>query len=205
MRRRPVMLANIAGTALGFGMFANFFVTISILQLSDVVSHGFGTSILVAGVVLLPGAIATVAMSPLSARITDLRGGRTTLFLGSLIVGAGFVTRPFLLGSLLAVAIGVTLVNCGVGIAYGAIPTVVMANVPLSETASANAVNALGRAGGAAIGSSVVAGVLGSLTVVVGGTAYPSLFAFQLLFVLCGMCAFGAAFLAYLLPRQRPG
>src|SRR5207253_8849622 len=40
MRRRPVMLANIAGTALGFGMFANFFVTISILQLSDVVSHG---------------------------------------------------------------------------------------------------------------------------------------------------------------------
>jgi MFS family permease len=189
---------------LGFGMLANFFVSISILQLSDAVPHGGGASIVVAGLALLPGALAMVAMSPVSARITDARGGRTSLLVGSLIVGLAFVARPFLLGSVLEIAVGVTLVNCGVGIAYGALPAVVMQNVPVSETASANAVNALARAGGASIGSAAVAAALGSLTVTVGGQVYPSLAAFQ---VVCAMAAIGGlvgAGLAYMLPRAAP-
>jgi MFS family permease len=204
MRQRSVMLANIAGLMLGFGMFANFFVSISILQLSDAVPHGGGASIVVAGLALLPGALAMVAMSPLSARITDARGARTSLLIGSVIVSAAYLARPFLLGSIFEVALGVALVNCGVGIAYGALPAVVMENVPVSETGSANAVNALARAGGASIGSAAVAAALGSLTVTVGGQVYPSLAAFQLV---CAMAAVGAlvgAVLAYLLPRDAP-
>jgi MFS family permease len=205
MRRRPVMLANIAGAMLGFAMFVNFFATITILQLPDTVPHGFGTKIVVAGLVLLPGALAMVAMSPVSARITNARGARTSLLIGCLVVGAAYLCRPMLLGSLVAVGLGVALVNCGVGIAYGALPAVVMANVPISETGSANAVNALARAGGASIGSAAVAAAIGSLTVTIGGQVFPSLAAFQLLFFLSAAGALAAAGLAYLLPRSTSG
>jgi MFS family permease len=205
MRRRPVMLANVAGLTVGFAMFANFFISISILQLPAFVPHGFGASIMVAGLVLLPGALAMVAMSPVSARITNAHGGRVSLVIGSAIVGASFLLRPLLLGSLGAVALGVALANCGVGIAYGALPVVVMANVPVSETASANAVNALARAGGASIGSAAVAAALGSLTVTVGGEVYPALGAFVVLCILSAACAFVAAAVAWSLPRQSVG
>lgn len=205
MRRRPVMLVNLAGLALGFAMFANFYLSISILQLPDAVDHGFGESILVAGLVLLPGALVMVATSPLSARVTDARGGRSSLLLGATVVGFAYLVRPFLLGSPVAIAVGVALVNAGVGIAYGALPAVVMANVPVSETGSANAVNALARAGGASIGSAAVAAALGSLTVVVGGDEFPSLGAYRLLLLLAAVASFAAAGLAYLLPRDRGG
>lgn len=205
MRRRPVMLANLAGLTLGFGMFANFFLSISILQLSDTADHGFGASILVAGLVLLPGALVMVATSPLSARITDAHGGRSALLIGALAVGVAYLVRPFLLGSLPAVAFGVALVNAGVGIAYGALASVVIANVPVSETASANAMNALARAGGASIASAVVAAGLASITVTVGDEAVPSRDAYQVLFVASAAASFAAAGMAYLLPRERAG
>jgi MFS family permease len=159
----------------------------------------------VAGLVLLPGALAMVAMSPVSARITNARGARTSLLIGCLVVGVAYLCRPMLLGSLVAVGLGVALVNCGVGIAYGALPAVVMANVPISETGSANAVNALARAGGASIGSAAVAAAIGSLTVTIGGQVFPSLAAFQLLFFLSAAGALAAAGLAYLLPRSTSG
>ena len=67
MRRRPVMLANLAGLFLGFAMFNNFFGSITLLQLPDTVEHGFGIDLVVAGLVMVPGALAMVAMSPVSS------------------------------------------------------------------------------------------------------------------------------------------
>lgn len=202
MRRRPVLLANAAGLLLGFSMFTNFFGAVSLLQLPDTVDHGFGVAIAVAGWVMLPGALAMGVMSPVSARLTDAYGGRTSLLVGSIVVGAGFAVFTFLLGSLAAIGVGVALVNCGVGIAYGALPAVVMANVPVSETASANAVNALTRSGGASVGSAAVAAILASVTVTLDGEVFPALGAFRLMFLMAAAGAFAAAALAWFLPRH---
>lgn len=202
MRRRPVLMANLAGLALGFAMFSNFFGSIVQLQLPDTVDHGFGLSIVAAGLVMTPGALAMVFMSPVSARLSAGHGPRLSLLIGSLIVGVGYVLRPLLLSNAVSIGFGVVIVNCGVGIAYGALPAVVMNNVPDETTGSANAVNALCRAGGASISSATVGGILSLLTMEVAGDVHPTLGAFKLMFLLSGVASFAAAALAYRIPRH---
>jgi hypothetical protein len=92
-------------------------------------------------------------------------------------------------------------VNCGVGIAYGAMPAIVMDNVPQEQTATSNAVNSLMRSGGASISSAATAGIMSSLTVTVAGDEVPSLAAFNLSYLLAALAALTAAALTYQLPR----
>ncbi len=202
MRRRPVMLVNLAALLMGFAMFGNFYATLSQLQLTDAVPHGFGASVVEAGLVLLPGAVVMMAMSPISARISDSRGPWLSLLIGALVVGGGFVVRTALIDSLVSIAVGVAIVNCGIGIAYGAMPAVVMANVPESDTASANAANSLMRSVGASICTATTAAILGSMTLLIEGGDVASVGAFRLAYVLPGLAAFGAAALAWHLPHR---
>lgn len=202
MRSRPLVLANCAGVLLGFAMFNNLYTSIVLLQTPRTVAHGFGASVVLAGMVVLPGALAMMLMSPVSARITDSHGGRTSLWIGALVIAVGFATRPLMVGSLAAIALGVAFVNCGVAIAYGALPSVIMANVPDSEVASANAIGTLTRASGASLSSATVAALLSSMTVTSHGQTLPSLGAFQLSFLLSAAAAFAATLVAFGLPRM---
>lgn len=204
MRQRPLVLVNTAGLLLGFAMFTNMYGSIALLQAPETVAHGFGASVVLAGMIMLPGALAMMATSPISAWITDHHGARVSLLAGSAIMALGYLTRLGMLGSLWAIGLSVAVVNAGVGIAYGAMPSAIMAHVPDSETASANAVGTLARATGASLSSAAVAAILTSITIDVGGDALPGLGAFQLTFLLSAGAAIAAAVLAYRLPRTPP-
>src|SRR5690606_4965682 len=77
-----------------------------------------------------------------------------------------------------------------------------MAHVPLTETASANAIGTLTRSAGASVSSAAVASIFSSMTVTVGGTAIASLGGFQIAFGLSAAAAVVAAIVAYRLPRS---
>src|SRR5690606_33880406 len=91
-------------------------------------------------------------------------------------------------------------VNVGVGLAYGAMPALAMAYVPVWQTGSANAVNALARAGGSALASAVGGGVLASMVVDLNGMTYPSATGLRVLFAMGATAAMGASLLAFRLP-----
>lgn len=201
MSERPLLLVNGAGLLLGFAMFSNMYASLALLQTPDSVPHGFGTSVVTAGLVMFPGALVMMLTSPLSAWITDRFGARTSLWVGALVIGIGYATRPWMLGSLLVIGISVAFVNAGVGIGYGAMPSATMAHVPDHETGSANAIGTLARAGGASISSAAVAAILTSKTTIVNDAAVATLGAFQLIFILSAVAAFGAAIVASRLPR----
>jgi MFS family permease len=205
MRTRPLLLANSAGLLLGFGMFSNLYTSIVLMQTSTVTPYGFGLSVVRAGLVVLPGALAMMLTSPLSALLTERYGARTSLWVGSAVIAIGFAVRPVLVGSLWAIAAGVVVINCGVGVAYGALPLTIMANVPDSELGSANAAGTLMRAGGASLSSAAFAALLSSLTIRAGGRTFPALAAFQWTFLLSAVAAIGAALVASRLPRSSPG
>src|SRR5690606_31955328 len=128
--------------------------------------------------------LAMVAMSPVSARISAAVGARVTLALGSVIVAIGYLVLLSRLDSIAIVVIGVVVVNVGVGLAYGAMPALVMAYVPVWQTGSANAVNALARAGGSALASAVGGVVLASMVVDLNGMTYPSATGLRVLFAM---------------------
>jgi MFS family permease len=98
----------------------------------------------------------------------------------------------------------VVVVSAGVGLAYGAMPALVMRSVPLSETAGANGFNALMRSLGTTIGAAVVGVVLAQMTTTVGGVTLASENGFRVALVIGGGVSLLAAAIAALIPAGAP-
>lgn len=202
--RRPVLLTNVAGLLAGFAMFSQFLCNLTLITMPTSTGIGFGRSILVAGVTQMPGAVTMVLLSPVSARLSAAKGPRLTLTLGALLLAAGYGVRLVLHTELWHLTAGAVVVYAGIGLAYGAFPALIMANVPVSETAAANAASALARVVGSTIGSAVTSAVLAASTIVVAGETYPSSGAFMTVNAIAGLAAAVAALIAHRIPDRAP-
>ena len=201
--RRPVLLTNIASVLVGFAMFGNLLATTQQLQLPVSTGFGFGLTVVVAGLYMLPSSLAMVVFAPVSAGITRRSGAKTTLVIGCVLLAAGYVTRVFLTGAVWQVVLGATIVSIGTAIGYAAMPTLIMRAVPITETASANGLNTLLRAIGTSTASAAVAAVLSSVTIEVDGVALPSLEAFKDIFWIAAAASIAAAAVALALPSSQ--
>jgi MFS family permease len=94
--------------------------------------------------------------------------------------------------------------GAGVGLAFAALPALIMGVVPLHETGVANGLNALMRSVGTSLSSAAIALVLTNLTVMVGTVAVPTAAAFRLSFVIGAGAAVAALVLAAFIPARRP-
>ncbi|MFP5021597.1 MFS transporter [Pseudonocardia phyllosphaerae] len=200
--RRGLLLTNAASVVFAFSMFAMSLVYPQLLQLPEATGYGLGQSILVAGLVLAPGGLCMMAMSPVSARISAASGPRTTLLAGAVVVAAGYGLGAVFHGAVWQLLVSAVVISSGIGLAYGAMPSLIMAAAPLSQTAAANSLNNLMRAMGTSIASAVVGVLLAQLTVTSGGTALPSEAAFVITLVLGAAAALAAAAITVFLPRR---
>lgn len=201
--RKPVLLTNIATVLMGFSMFGQLLGVTQILTLPAETGVGFGFSPMSAGLFLLPGGVIMVALAPVTAGISNRYGAKTSLVCGGLAIVAGYAVLASGVHSLTMLMIGSCIANAGVALAYAAMPTLIMRAVPITETASANGLNALLRSIGTSTSSAVVAMVLVSDVVDYGGQAVASQHAFMMIFVLSGAGALVGTAVAMLLPRHR--
>ena len=202
--RRPVLLTNIASLLLGLAMFGNMLATTQQLQMPTITGYGFGLSVIAAGMAMLPGGLVMIALAPVSAVITRRYGAKTTLIVGGLVIAAGYVGRVFLVDSLWQVIVGSTIVSAGTAIGYAAMPTLIMRHVPITETASANGLNSLLRAIGTSTSSALVAVILTSTTMTLGGVDVPTLDAFKHIFWIAAFAAMASAVVAVAIPDRLP-
>jgi len=163
--RRQVLLTNVASAVFAFAMFAQSLVLPQILQLPKATGHGLGQSLLVTGLVLVPSGLVMMVMAPVSARVTTARGPRATLMLGALVVAFGYGAGVFLMSAVWQLVVVSATIGAGIGLAYGAMPALIMGAVPTSETAAANSLNTLMRAIGTSISSAVAGVVLTQVTI----------------------------------------
>jgi MFS family permease len=196
--RPAVLLTNLASLCVGFALFATLIGTASYVQAPAATGYGFGKSILVGGLCMLPGGIAMLLLSPVSARLRP----RTALIVGSLIIGAGFGTRIVFTDHLWQVILGATIAGAGTGIAYAAMPGLIMHATPRSELAAANGLNTLFRSVGSSLASAIGGAILAAQTILLAGHALPSLTAYRTLFAICATSAVLAAVLAAVIPRS---
>ena len=97
--------------------------------------------------------------------------------------------------------IGSTVVSIGSAIAYAAMPSLIMANVPITETASANGLNALLRALGTSTASAVIAALLTGLTITVNGETVTSPAAFAVTYGLAAIVCLVACGVIWFIPH----
>ncbi|MEV6246522.1 MFS transporter [Streptomyces sp. NPDC051742] len=163
---RPVLMANLAGVLVGFGMFANFLGVSYLVQMPEALTgYGFDASILRASVqFLLPGAIVSLLASPIGGMLVRHRGPRTALALAAGLGALGFAWLGLDHGHTVSVIGAGIVVGAAVSFGYAAMPAVIMASVPHHQSGIANGINSISRSTGSAIGSAVVTTILASRT-----------------------------------------
>src|SRR6202042_18725 len=80
--RRPIILTNLASLLFGFALFASLIGTASFVQAPAISGYGFGSSIVVAGLTLLPSGLLMLLFAPVAARLIGSIGAHRTLSLG---------------------------------------------------------------------------------------------------------------------------
>lgn len=190
---RPVLMTHITAVLIGASIYINTLATLQLLQLPTSTGYAFGLTATDAGLLMVPAALMSLIVAPQSARITRKFGARITLCCGALVMATGYFLRIPLGGSLTVIIMAAIVVSVGMAIAFGSLPTLLMASVPITQTAAANGINTLARASGAALSSAAVAALLAGSTIAVGDHIYPSDSAFIDAFLMGGVIALMAA------------
>ncbi|XVV15068.1 MFS transporter [Actinoplanes sp. CA-131856] len=196
--RPALLLTNIASLCVGFALFATLIGTASYVQAPEATGYGFGASVLVGGLCMLPGGIGMLVFSPVSARLQP----RTALIVGALIIAAGFLSRIWLTGAIWQIVVGASIAGIGTGIAYAAMPGLIIHATPRSELAAANGLNTLFRSVGSSLASAIGGAILAGITINLGGHELASLTAYRVLFAVCAGAAVLGALLALLIPKH---
>ncbi|TDW15175.1 MFS transporter [Kribbella kalugense] len=201
--RPQVLLTNLASMVFGFAMFAMSLVLPQLLQMPKATGFGLGQSMLASGLVMGPSGLVMLITAPFSAKISKSRGPKVTLMLGAVVVAAGYAVGSVLMGSVWELVLVSLLIGAGIGLAYGAMPALIMAAVPVSETAAANSFNTLMRSIGTSVSSAVAGVILANLTVTLGTFTLPSQTGFRTVLLIGAGAALTALAIASFIPTRR--
>jgi MFS family permease len=201
--RRQVLLTDLAGVVFGFATLAISLLLPQLLQLPEATGYGMGRSMVAVGLVVAPSGIAMMLFAPVSARITKAKGPKTTLMTGAVVVAAAYALGTVFMAEIWQLVVVSALIGVGIGLAYGAMPALIMDATPPSETASANSLNTLMRSIGTSFASAVSGVILANMTTDFHGTAVPSEGGFRLIMAISAGAAIAAMVIAAFLPRRR--
>ncbi|WP_062464219.1 MFS transporter [Demequina soli] len=197
--RRGPALAHLASLLVGASMYAQSLVIPQVLQLPVETGFGLGQSMLRAGLLLLPGGMVMMLAAPFAARLGRAIGYRVTLMCGAVVIACGYALAALEMDSTAGLMAAVMVCNVGIGLAYAAIPMIIIGFTPPEHTAGANSLNTLVRS----IGSSLAAAGIGTLLAELATSAgNPSAHAFTVALVAGGLAALAGSAVAALLPRD---
>ncbi|RNL60449.1 MFS transporter [Nocardioides marmoriginsengisoli] len=202
--RPQVLFTNVASIGAGFAMYGMSLVPIQLLLAPEATGYGSGLTLIQAGLVLMPGGLMMYLFSGIGARITAARGPRAALMTGVAIIAVGYVVLLFLRAEWWQISIAGAITSAGVGVAYAAMPALIMGAVPVHETAAANGLNALMRSVGTSLSAAVVGTVLAHQTVRLGAIELPSERGFTIVVLISLAASAVALALTLAIPRRTP-
>src|SRR4051795_8200541 len=190
-------MTNIATLLVGFGMFGSFILIPMLAQAPVSTGYGFGVDATRAGLLLLPGSLGMLAFGPLSGVIGSRFGNKVPLTIGSAVTALGLALLAASHDSQLAV-LGFTFVmSSGIGLAFAAMPNLILEAVPARQTGEATGFNALVRSVGSSLGAQVCATIRAAAAV--AGVASDS--GFTDAFAVSAVVAACSAAVAVFIPR----
>ena len=161
MARRPVWTANLATLAVGLSMFASFILIPQLVQADPAkVGYGFGASITLSGIYLMPSALIMLVAGPLSGRLSTRRGSRLPLALGTICSSLAYFSLAALHDQAWEILAASALLGLGIGLAFAAMANLVVEAVPQESTGVASGINTIVRSVGAAVGAQAAAAIL---------------------------------------------
>ena len=200
LRRPPVLMTNVATVLVGFGMFGSYILIPQLAEAPESTGYGFGLSATAAGVLMLPSALAMLVVGPVSGILGARMGNKVPLALGGLVTAIGLLLMGAAHGSEWEILAFNTIASVGIGLAYAAMPNLIVDAVTPEQTGQATGFNAVVRSVGSSLGSQVTAAVLAGS--VLASTGLPSDSGYAVAFYISGAVALVAAVAAALIPTS---
>ncbi|HKC30004.1 MAG TPA: MFS transporter, partial [Jatrophihabitans sp.] len=161
---RGVLAAHATSMFAGCGMYLLLSLITRFVQTPTAEGYGFGASVVMSGLILVPFSITSVLSNRLLNVISRRIGSAyvmplgAVIYVGSLILFASARTHLWEMFAVMAIA------GLGAGCTFAAIPSLIVRAVPADETASSMALNQVLRIIGFAVGSALSATVLDAYT-----------------------------------------
>jgi EmrB/QacA subfamily drug resistance transporter len=162
MRIPTVWTTNLVALLLGVGMYAAFAFLPQYLETPPSVGYGFGASITVSGLILLPMSVGMFIFGSLSGRFSARYGTRAVLIAGTAIGAVPFVLLTIARAHQWEILIAMVLLGIGFGLAYSAMSNLVVQGVPPEQTGVASGMNANIRTIGGSLGSAIMSSIVTS-------------------------------------------
>lgn len=206
---RPMLAIHVAALLFGAGSYFFYLAMPLFAQQHPVPGNGqggpgaavgFGASVTVAGLLMLPGMLAIIPAGMAVGRITAAFGPRWPAAGGFLLFALGAVLLVFGHTARWEHLVFYAVVGAGSGLVMGALPTLIAGVVPLARTGTANGINNIARTVGSVVGSQLAAAVIAS-SVTARGAAVPDS-TFTVLFALGAAAALAGAVVAPLAVRR---
>jgi MFS family permease len=202
VRHPAVAGANIAMFVGGSGMYLLLTLITRYAQTPHSAGYGFGLTTFVAGLVLIPFSVLGFVAGKLTPRVRTRIDGPLLLAGSAAIVGGGFVLFATARSNLAELLAAMGVLGFGVGSFSAAMPGVILAVTPKSETSSAMSFNYVVRSVGYSLGSAIGGLVLAAGTAT--GRLFPNDDAYTTA-ALVGVAAMAITTMASLaLARRRP-
>jgi MFS family permease len=196
--------ATAHGAALLVGL-ANYLLLASVPRLAQTpesTGYGFGTSIVVAGLVLLPFSAASFVAGRSARALERVVGKRLVLPAGAVVLAVGELMFGVLRDDLWQLFLAMAVAGLGVGTTFAALPGLIVAAVPAGETGSAMSLNQVMRYIGFAVGSALSATVLEAATP--AGGAFPDSGGYTAIAMIGVVSCLALAVLTAVLPARAP-
>jgi EmrB/QacA subfamily drug resistance transporter len=208
MRDRAVFWTNVLAVVTGFSLFGSFLLVPTLVELgsglpaslASQVGYGFGASVIVAGLYLLPSSLTMLVVGPVGGLLERRVGARTLCFVGLLVLGLAALALAVAHSFGWQIVLEMILVGVGVGLVYAMLAKLIVDAVAPAVTGVAMGMNTVMRTIGGVIGGQVGAALLSSFTV--GNTELPAEEGFTLTFLFAGVVALLGAFAAWRIPGR---
>jgi EmrB/QacA subfamily drug resistance transporter len=193
MRIRGVWTTNLAAFLLGAGMYSSFIIFPQFAQLPKSTGFGFGASVVVSSLYLLPSALTMGALGALAGRVAKRFGSKLALVTGTGISAVAFGYAAIAHRHPYEMLLTATLLGAGIGLAFAALGNLIVQAVPPTQTGVASGMNTVMRTLGGALGGQISATLIAEhtahgLPTVTGFTAsYALATAFLAVGVLAGL------------------
>lgn len=199
LRQPAVLFTNLATVLVGFGMFGAFVVLPQLLQSPEATGYGFELDATKSGLVMVPGALVAMVAAPLSGRMSARLGSHVPLAIGGVMAAAGLALLAAFHGTVPLVIGGYAVASVGIGLAFAAMPNLIVAAVSAERTGEATGFNTVMRSVGSSIGSQVAAAILAGS--VVAGSPLPTDGGFRNALLALAIVSLLAGVIAALIPR----
>src|SRR5215208_2303059 len=199
MAIRGVWTTNAVAFLIGVGMYSSFILLPELVQEPASTGYGFGASVTVAGLFLLPATIAIVVVGQMAGALERRIGSRGSLIGGALFAFACYVLLVANRSQELEIYVAAGLLGIGLGLSFSAMANLIVQNVRQDQTGVATGMNAVTRTLGGAFGGQLAATLLASN---LGAGGLPTSSGFTLSFLMCLIALAAASVFAVWVPRR---